>query len=139
MLIHKRWVHSIIECKQVSDRIVYVDMIVFGKKYRIIAVYVPHGGYRVEDFTTCFHHLRETVLEAHRSGMKCMMGGDFNTELEHGWRGGYLREYLIEVNLGVVNDIMDGHLEETWTFRSNMGIKRTLDYCMISDGIEVNS
>ena len=31
ILIHKRWVHSIVECTQVSDRLVYVDMIIFGK------------------------------------------------------------------------------------------------------------
>lgn len=69
-----------------------------------------------------------------------MMGGDFNTELERGWRSGYLREYLAEVGLDVVNDTIDGeHLEQTWTFKSNMGVKRTLDYCMISDGIVVHS
>ena len=140
ILIHKRWVHSITACVQVSDRIVYIDLVVFGKTYRIIAVYVPHQGYPLEDFTFCFDHLRETVLDAHKKGIQCMMGGDFNTELERGWRSGYLREYVAEVGLDVVNDTIDGeHLEETWTFRSNMGMKRTLDYCMVSDGIIVHS
>lgn len=61
ILVHKRWVHSIAACVQVSDRIVYIDLVVFGKTYRIIAVYVPHQGYPVEDFVLCFDHLRETT------------------------------------------------------------------------------
>ena len=138
-MVHRRWIDSIVVCHKVSDRIVYIDMKIFGRKYRIIAVYVPHQGYPVDDFASCFDHLRLTVLDAHREGMQCMLGGDFNTELERGWRGGCLREYLIEVSLKVVNDIMEGHFEETWTFRINMGVKRILDYCMISDGVQVHS
>ena len=54
ILIHKRWVHSVIECKQVSDRIVYVDMVIFCKVYHVIIMYIPHGGYLSSMFFCMF-------------------------------------------------------------------------------------
>ena len=73
-------------CK-VCDRVVYGDLLINDRKYLIIAVYVPHGGYEQVHFDDCFDHIPQTVLEGQRLGMKCMMGGDFNIELHRGWRG----------------------------------------------------
>ena len=45
ILVHARWTGSIVRFCKVSDRVVYGDLLINDRKYRIIAVYVPHGGY----------------------------------------------------------------------------------------------
>jgi exonuclease III len=87
ILVNARWAPCIIDFCKISDRVAYVDLVLSGTKYRIIAVYVPHAGYHVDYFTVCFDHLRKTLLDGQRKGMKCMLGGDFNTEQNRGWRG----------------------------------------------------
>ena len=118
---------------------VYVDLVINDRKYRIVSVYVPHGGYDQIHFDTCFDHIRQTVLDGQRLGMKCMMGGDFNTELHRGWRGDRLEQLLCEVGLVICNDVSLLPFEDAWTFKSCLGTKRILDYCMVSNGIITDS
>ena len=59
--------------------------------YRIIAIYAPHAGYTVHEFNICFDDLRKCVLEGQRNGRKCVIGGDFNTDLERMERGSFAR------------------------------------------------
>jgi len=131
ILVHARWASSIIRFHKVSDRLVYVDLLLNGNKYRVIAVYVPHAGYDVYWFDTCFDHLRKTIIDGQRMGFKCMVGGDFNTEQNRGWRGDRLEELLCETDLEVCNKSSMLAFEDSWTFRSVLGTKRVLDYCLV--------
>ena len=99
ILIHARWTSDVTTFCRVSDRLLYVDVKLHGKGYRILAIYVPHAGYNVNEYEICLDDLRKCVLEGQRQGRKCMVGGDFNTELQRGWRGDRLRELLLEVHL----------------------------------------
>ena len=86
-MVHKLWEPFIIRMERVSDRIVFADIRISKCTYRFIAVYFLHAGYSLEDFEICFDDLRSKVLMGQRLGMKCMVGGDFNIELNRGWRG----------------------------------------------------
>ena len=139
ILVHSRWASSIIQFHKISDRLVFVDLLLHESKYRVIAIYVPHAGYQQIWFDECFDHLRTTVLEAQRKGMECMIGGDFNLEQHRGWRGDRFEEVLSELAVEVCNRSDSLILEERWTFRSVLGSKRVLDYCVASVGINVKS
>ena len=139
ILVNARWKHSILQFGKVSDRVAYVDLCINNKQYRIIAVYVPHGGYDQHCFDYCFDHIRQTILEGQRLGMQCMIGGDFNSELNRGVRGDKLQQLLCEVGLVVCNDISSLPFDDAWTFSSCLGVKRTLDYCMASSGLCITS
>ena len=61
--------------------------------------------------------------------MKCIVGGDFNADQSHGWRGERFGDLLCEADLHVCNN--------AWTFKSCPGAKRVLNYCLASIGIQV--
>ena len=118
ILVNARWAPCIRNCCKISDRIGYVDLVLNGTKYRIIAVYIPHAGYNIDYFTVCFNYLRKAVLDGQRLGMRCMIGGDFNTERNRGWRGDRLEELVCELGLDVCKNPNLLPFEDLWTFRS---------------------
>lgn len=46
ILVHTRWALSIIQFHKISDRLLFVDLLLHGSKYNVIAIYVPHAGYQ---------------------------------------------------------------------------------------------
>ena len=62
------------------------------------------------------------------SKIRVVVGGDFNTVLHHGARGEFLDQVLSQFNLKVLNDGDD--LELSWTFCSNQGVKRKIDFIL---------
>ena len=86
-MVNKLWVPFIVRVVRVSDRMVFIDIRIAVCTYRFISVYFPHVGYSIEDYEICFNDLRTNVIMGQRLGMKCMVGGDFNIELNRGWRG----------------------------------------------------
>ena len=58
ILVHARWASSVVKFQKVSGRVVYVDLVVHGLKYRIVAVCVPHAGYAQISFDDCFDDCR---------------------------------------------------------------------------------
>ena len=68
-----------------------------------------------------------------------MVGGDFNTEQNRGWRGDRLEELLCETDLDICNKTSLLAFEDSWTFRSALGTKRVLEHCLVSTGIQVKS
>ena len=137
ILIHARWVGEIITSRNVSDRIVYVDIRLFGRKYRIIATYVPHAGYHQDQFNACFDELRETILQANALGCKPMVGGDFNTHVSFGWRSERLVALTHETGLVIGNHPDDMAFHDSWTFRSCLGAHRVLDYVLTPSSLNV--
>ena len=120
-----------------SDRVLYVDVLLVDRKYRAVAVYIPHVGYTFEEYDICFDHLRQTIIDAQRHGIKCMVGGDFNIELYRGWRGNRLREFVHEGNFEVANDPIVLPNPDAWSFQSALGVRRVLDYCLFLAEINV--
>ena len=67
--------------------------------------------------------------------MKCLVGGGFNLVAHYGWRGDNFEELLCETDLEITNDPTDEELDNSWTFRSSLGTKRVIDYCLVSNGM----
>lgn len=104
-----------------------------------MSVYFPHAGYATEDFNGVFDYVRMGLLEAQCRGYKCLLGGDFNADIESGLRGARIRELQEEVGLDVTIDSEHISFEHYWTFRSALGVKRQLDYCFIDASLGIMS
>ena len=72
-MIHERWSFSTIRYTRVSDRVLYLDMFLLQRKYRIIAVYAPHAGYTVEAFNICFDSIRKVIRDGQQIGFMCSL------------------------------------------------------------------
>lgn len=68
-----------------------------------------------------------------------MVGGDFNTEQNRGWRGDRLEELLCETDLEVCNKSSILPFRDLWTCQNILGARRVLDYCLVSVGIQMQS
>ena len=71
--------------------------------------------------------------------LQMYFGGDFNAEVYRGWRGERLKELLCEASLEACSDLARLGLENAWTFRSSLGRKRTIDYCLVPADFHVRS
>ena len=84
VLVHRRHVPNIISPRMYSDRVIALNVQIFGRPFTFIATYVPHAGYSVEDFHTTIDQISAAMSDASRFGAKIVLGGDFNTQLHHG-------------------------------------------------------
>ena len=66
---------------------------------------------------------------------KCILGGDFNTELGRGLRSMVILSFAAELGLDICNNNDEEDLESQWTFRSCLGRLRRLDYIMVDTGV----
>ena len=137
ILVHSRWAEHILEFEQVSGRMVYADISIGGKIYRTISTYFPHAGYPWSEFKDCLHQLKDIVQNARGKQIKCMIGGDFNTEIGRGDRSAEMLAFVSEMGLQICNANDEEHLELQWTFRSCLGRLRRLDYILIDDDMHL--
>ena len=62
ILVHARWASSIIRFHKISDKLVFVDLLLHGSKYKVIAIYVPqHRGWRGDTFEEVLSELAVEV------------------------------------------------------------------------------
>lgn len=80
-----------------------MDVNISTYKYRIIAAYFPHAGYALTLFEAVIDNIRNCIHDAQRNGFKCLLGGDFNADIRHGWRGHRIRELAAELFLDFGN------------------------------------
>jgi len=66
--------------------------------------------------------MRNAILDARTKHYRCIIGGDFNTDIQMGTRAVYLKEILAELGMYITNEETTD--AEGWTFRSSMGIQR---------------
>lgn len=139
ILIHQRWVQSVVKFARVSDRVLYLDLLVNERLYKIITVYVPHAGYPMDVFNSCYDLFRRTVLEGQHFGRQCFVGSDFNSEMYRRIRGNRLREFLAEVSLQNTATQFSEIPDVAWTFKDALGQKRILDDCLVLTEVCVES
>ena len=108
----------------------------YGTKLRVIAVYVPHAGYPVEDFEETFDQLRYSIQTGRNLKRRIIVGGDFNSQLNVGMRGAALDNLVNSFGLQISNDSLDDW-DNNWTFRSCLGITRRIDFIMASKSLKV--
>ena len=135
ILVHRRWAESISKIRRQSDRVISLDLQIGYYKYRVLSVYLPHAGFPREDFLTTIDEIRYIILDAQQNGIRCLIGGDFNTDIRFGWRADLLNEVLSELGLCITNYNEELSFEDQWTFQSCLGTRRIIDYCIVSDDI----
>ena len=52
--------------------------------YRMIAVYVPHSGFGIDEFNLCMTQLHSLVADAEAQNYRICIGGDFNLQTHMG-------------------------------------------------------
>ena len=70
---------------------------------------------------------------------RCIIGGDFYTELDRGWRFDFLREFCHKLGLDICNAPDQLHVDESWTFQSSVGVRRCIDYLLVCESIFVKT
>ena len=136
ILLHERHAKNVANAKVISDRVMYVDFTVGGKKLRSIAAYAPHAGYSADDFDAFFEQVHVAILGACKDGRQTIVGGDFNLQLQVGNRGEQIDALAKAFGFTIAND--DEHhspAAETWTFCSSMGVKRRIDFILCSSSL----
>ena len=121
----------------ISGRVLALDFVLYGKRVRSIAVYVPHCGYSVQDLEQTYEQLRYAISDARRLHRAVIIGGDFNTVLSIGFRGILIKQLSEEFGLRITNGTIPESAND-WTFCSSMGITRRLDYIFASHSFFVH-
>lgn len=136
ILLNKTHVRKSNKIHCIIDRVLALDFMAYGTKIRVVAVYVPHAGYSVEDFDETFDQLRYTLQIGRNLKRRLVVGGDFNCQLNVGTRGDALDNLISCFGLQISNDSMND-CENQWTFRSSLGVKRRIDFIMASKSLKV--
>ena len=126
VLVHVRHCANIQKVATINERLMYFDVQTSSKTIRFIAVYVPHAGYPDDDLQRVYDQLHHVLDEARTKSHGVFVGGDFNTQLHVGTRGGLLQHLLHMYQLYVA----DGGTEHAWTVCSSMGVRRRIDFIL---------
>ena len=101
ILLHERHVKKNNRVSNVSGRVLALDFVLYGKRVRSIATYIPHCGYSVQDLEETYEQLRCIVSEPRRLHRAVIIGGDFNTQLIVGLRGILIKQLADEFGLRI--------------------------------------
>ena len=103
-----------------------VDMTFYGKKYRVVTIYLPHAGYDESFILEIYGQAQVLIDQALQNSMNIIVGGDFQTELNQILpRGQFLLDWLAENKFISANSVCHYFENQKWTFESNLG--RRLD------------
>ena len=72
----------------------YIDVQTSSKTIRFMAVYMPHAGYPEDDLQRVYDQLPHALDDARAKSHVVFVGGDFNTQVHVGTRGGLLQHLL---------------------------------------------
>ena len=135
ILINQRLVKKIMKSIPVSDRVLATDVRIGKRILRIISVYVPHAGYPWSDFEICMNEMSGLIMEGADQGKHCIIAGDFNLSLHRGDRGVFMDDFCNQHQVRVINGEGLDSAEHSWTFRSQLGTLRRIDFILASPGI----
>ena len=87
ILLHSKHVKSNNKPHMISGRIMALDLTVNEIKIRAVAVYMPHCGYTQDEFDETYDQLRCISGKAQTQRRRLIIGGDFNSQINVGYRG----------------------------------------------------
>ena len=131
ILIHAKHIKKSIRVHNISGRVLGLDVCINGTKIRVVAIYLPHCGYDVEDFDQAFDQIRCIVDQGQKNKRTNIIRGVFNTQTNVGYRGMQLHSLIISFGLSIANK-SDTPWDMQWIFESSMGIKRKIDFIIVS-------
>ena len=126
--------------KQISLRLMFADLVLAHGTVRFVAAYAPHSGYSRDVLDKFYEDLHACLEDARGKRFQLVVGGDFNTQLNTGFRGTLLQDVVETFDLIITNDD-DNHIcnMETWTFESSCGLRRRIDFIMCSQEMRFTS
>ena len=87
ILLHSKHVKKSNRIHVFSGRVLALDVCIGGSTIRAVAVYLPHCGYDVQVFDEAYEQIRCAVDQGRKKHRKIILGGDFNTQANIGYRG----------------------------------------------------
>ena len=79
-------------------------MCINGSKNRVVATHLPHCGYAIEAFDETYDQIRCIVDQGQKKKRKIILGGDFNTQVNVGYRGMQLQSLVNSFGLSITNN-----------------------------------
>ena len=101
-----------------SDRVLYLDCVLYRQEARVVAAYLPHASLPRMDV----NHVHDQLYVACRTRRACIVGGDFPTEITETGRGDDLTDFVVKCSLRFCN------ASRGWSFKSDMGRLRLIDW-----------
>ena len=149
--MHKRWTKSIIGFSPVSERLCYIDVKLFGVKYRIVSAYFPDSTYPDLEVHKMYDQLSELVTGARKDEYKLLVGGDFNARVgggpdtavhpaagphglgEQNSRGQWLLAWASRSNFKITNTFFRKQVPKLVTHIGTQGQQSQLDYVLVDN------
>ena len=140
ILLRERHVSKIKLVKQISLRLMFADVAFSHGTVRFVAAYAPHSGYSRDVLNQFYEDLHACLEDARGGRFQLVVGGDFNTQLNTGFRGTLLQDVVETFDFTITNDD-DNHTSnmDTWTFESACGVRRRIDFIMCSQEMRFTS
>ena len=80
--------------KQISLRLMFADVVLSHGTVRFVAAYAPHSGYSRDVLNKFYEDLHACLEDARGKRFQRVVGGDFNTQLNTGFRGTLLQDVV---------------------------------------------
>ena len=109
---------NIFQKKCFGDRVLAIRLILFGRKFSVMAVYLPHAGYDVSSLNEAYESMYEATRWMTTHSHSYVIGGDFNTQLGSGWRSHRLLEFVGSFGAMLANEQSDIPMDVKYTFQS---------------------
>ena len=111
----------------ISGRIMALDLTVNKIKIRAVAVYMPHCGYTLDEFDETYDQLRCISGKTQTHHRRLIIGGDFNTQIDTGYRGNTMQQFENTYGLKLANQ-SDDPWDKQWTFRTHTQSDRAITW-----------
>ena len=149
ILLNKRWSRYFTAFHALSERLCYMDLKIYGVRYRIVSVYFPDGSYGDQEVQKVYDSLSEVADEARKRKLRLLIGGDFNARVgsgedtavhssarKHGYgeqnaRGQWLLTWSATKGLKIANTFYTKQDHKLVTHIGTDGIGRQLDYILV--------
>ena len=131
----------------ISERIAAMDFIAQGRKFRIIAVYMPHSGYNEASVEQVYEQIANLVKQGRRQRRTLVLAGDWNARVgqplagddrrvlgnfaygHRNARGQRLLDWALLQRMSILNTHFQKQPEKQWTYLKG-DTKLHLDYVL---------
>ena len=149
VIVNRKWTQGLQKFRSVNERICYIDINIMSRRFKFIAVYMPHGGCDDDDVDGTYVLLDDVVTQSRREQRTCILVGDFNAVVgrckpgddgdiigDYGLgsrneRGEWLLQWATSHRLAIASTQFLKEEANQWTHQNGTR-RRQIDYCLIS-------
>ena len=133
ILVNAKHAKKKLKVSRKSFRIMGIEMKIGQTQYLIISCYLPHVGYAEDVLKETYLILDHMIDKGRRNNKRIVVGGDFQTEYDVAlYREMKLIEWAESNLLKPANVNSDMQWYDVWTFESNVGNLRQIDYIFLT-------